>query len=211
MNRTKLKHGLIDWVAIKGGKWQETIKTKSCKETGSVWIRAQFSTAHTSFLNLEGDSYRFSDLLASVFQTRKWVPSEIKNLFKSCCDQEEEVRPPPAQVSWPQTQETQMQRREVTQLADGCPASEPQERWKNMWPFSAPYKRWGGKVAKLSALGGEQHPPKRRDVSCCHPREIQTEMPQRQAAAPAGVSWLPLLVMNGKDKSSLDYGGKKNH
>lgn len=117
MNRTKLKHGLIDWVSIKGGKWQETIKTKSCKETGSVWIRAQFSTAHTSFLNLEGDSYRFSDLLASVFQTRKWVPSEIKNLFKSCCDQEEEVRLPPAQVSWPQTQETQMQRREVTQLA----------------------------------------------------------------------------------------------
>lgn len=82
MNRTKLKHGLIDWVAIKGGKWQETIKTKSCKETGSVWIRAQFSTAHTSFFNLEGDSYRFSDLLAAIFQTRKWVPSEIKNLFK---------------------------------------------------------------------------------------------------------------------------------
>ena len=43
-------------------------------------------------------------------------------------------------------------------------------------------------MAKLSALGGEQHPPKRRGVSCCHPRKTPvtyTEMPQRQAAAPS--------------------------
>ena len=43
-------------------------------------------------------------------------------------------------------------------------------------------------MAKLSALGGEQHPPKRRGVTCRYPRETpvtHTEMPQRQAAAPS--------------------------
>lgn len=84
----------------------------------SIWV----------FFNSEGDSWKLSNS-TSTFQTRKLGPTEIKDWVKVMLWLKRGVKTP-TQVSTPQmqcsihTEETQIQKHEVTQFADGSATPE---------------------------------------------------------------------------------------